>query len=185
MLPVTAPLSEDELAVLARAKGGDPQALATLFDTHAHAVYSVALNILRAPADAEDVLQDVFVGLPDALGRYDGRGSFAGWIKRVTVRVALMRLRRGRRRQHLALPEVRETDRHDDRIINRVALERALDQLSEKLRTTFVLRAIEGYSHEETARFLGISPAAVGLRMLRAKRELRRLLERDDDFASS
>lgn len=173
-------LSTDEGLLLAQAKKGDPHALAALYQANATAVYSVALGILRVHADAEDVLQDVFVGLPEALHRFDARGSFVGWLKRVTVRVALMRLRRHSRRREEALLDFPLDSGNADQLISRVALEHALNRLPEKLRITFVLKEIEGYSQEETARFLGISQAAAAVRVFRAKRQLRKLLVRQE-----
>lgn len=171
-------MAADDTSLLDAAKHGDARALAALYDAHADAVYGVALNLVRVRADAEDILQDVFVGLPEALHRFDHRGSFAGWLKRVAVRVALMKLRRQQRRREVELPEIPELADNPERVIDRVTLERALNRLPAKLRTAFVLQEIEGYSQQETAQFLGISRSAAGVRLFRAKRELRRLLQR-------
>jgi RNA polymerase sigma factor (sigma-70 family) len=67
------------------------------------ALFRLAYRLVGAREDAEDVVHDVFVGLPEALGRYEERGSFGGWLKRVTARVALMRLRSGKRRREVGL----------------------------------------------------------------------------------
>jgi DNA-directed RNA polymerase specialized sigma24 family protein len=58
---------------------------------------------LADPSEAEDVVHDLFVGLPEALGRYDERGSFAPWLHRVAVRLGLSRLWTQKRRSELGL----------------------------------------------------------------------------------
>src|SRR5260370_36089752 len=86
-------------SLIAEARGGSPDALSALYLEHGVALFRLAYRLVGAREDAEDVVHDVFVGLPDALRRYEERGSFAAWLKRVTARVALMRLRSGKRRR--------------------------------------------------------------------------------------
>src|SRR2546427_5561825 len=90
-------------SLIAEARAGGPEALAALYLEHGAALFRLAYRLVGAREDAEDVVHDVFVGLPEALQRYEERGSFAGWLKRVTARVALMRLRSRSRRREGAL----------------------------------------------------------------------------------
>src|SRR5438128_12595842 len=90
-------------ASIAEARAGSPNALSALYLEHGAALFRLAYRLVGAREGAEDVVHDVFVGLPDALRRYEERGSFAAWLKRVTARVALMRLRSGKRRREGAL----------------------------------------------------------------------------------
>src|SRR5213594_4272154 len=85
------------------ARDGDPAALGTLYDAFGTGLFRLAYRLTGSREDAEDVVHDVFVGLPEALERYEERGSFGGWLKRVTARVALMKLRSGKRRREVAL----------------------------------------------------------------------------------
>ncbi|PYO64311.1 MAG: hypothetical protein DMD71_13475, partial [Gemmatimonadetes bacterium] len=85
---------------MAAARRGEPPALAALYRAHGAAVFRLAYRLTGTREDAEDVVHDVFVGLPEALLRYEERGRLQSWLKRVAARVALMRLRqRGRRRE--------------------------------------------------------------------------------------
>ncbi len=86
-------------SLIAEARAGSPDALSALYLEHGAALFRLAYRLVRTREDAEDVVHDVFVGLPEALLRYEERGSFAAWLKRVTARVALMKLRRGKRRR--------------------------------------------------------------------------------------
>ena len=169
----------DETAVLVAAREGSAEALGQLYVAHADEIYRVALNLSGSRAEAEDVLQDVFVGLPEALRSFDQRGSLEGWLKRVAVRVTLMRMRRRSSRREVAEIDV-AIGSAAEAAVARVMLERALSRLSERLREVFVLKEMHGYSHEETAQLLGISKSAAEVRLFRAKRELRRLLGGND-----
>src|SRR3989441_12417246 len=93
-------------SLIAEARAGSPDALSALYLEHGAALFRLAYRIVGAREDAEDVVHDVFVGLPEALRRYEERGSFGGWLKRVTARLALMRLRSRRRRREVALEGV-------------------------------------------------------------------------------
>src|SRR5258708_9275065 len=99
----TSTASGSSASVSGEARAGSPNALSALYLEHGVALFRLAHRLVGAREDAEDVVHDVFVGLPEALGRYEERGSFGGWLKRVTARVALMRLRSGKRRREVGL----------------------------------------------------------------------------------
>jgi RNA polymerase sigma-70 factor (ECF subfamily) len=117
----------------------------------------------------------VFVGLPEALRKYEERGSFAAWLRRITVRVALSRIRAAR--AHEALHDV-PAARHDP--LDRMAIDHALAALTPALRAVVVLREVEGYSHAEIGSMLGISRAASEVRLHRALRLMRRHLTEEE-----
>ncbi|HEX7049222.1 MAG TPA: sigma-70 family RNA polymerase sigma factor [Longimicrobiales bacterium] len=160
----------DDAELVRRARAGSVDALAELYARHADAVYDAALRLLAAPADAEDVLQDVFVGLVDALEKYEERGAFGAWIRRVAVRRALMGLRRERRRVD-APTAVLKTPVPDP--TRRITAREAVAALPDSLRVVFVLKEVEGYSHAEIGAQLGITPRASALRLHRAWKVLR------------
>src|SRR6185312_14939802 len=87
-------------ALAQQARAGSTGALGDLYRLYGLALFRVAYRLLGTREDAEDVLHDVFVGLPEALEHYEERGRLDAWLRRITVRVALMRLRsQGRRRE--------------------------------------------------------------------------------------
>src|SRR5205823_8047471 len=130
------------------ARTGDPEALASLYRTHGAVLYRLAYRLTGTPQDAEDVVHDVFVGLPEALGRYRERGSLAGWLKRVTARVALMRVRTRTRRREVALDATLAAGERAA-VVESMALETAINALPDPLRSVLVLKEVEGYSHAE------------------------------------
>lgn len=167
--------------VLSQAQDGDPRALRVLYQRFGPMLYGVALRILRSEDDAQDVVQEVFAALPENLRRYEGRGSFEGWLRRVGTNEALTQLRRRRRRREVrfggSTPGAhRPIPSREGAIIAAADLEAALARLSEGLRLVFVLREVEGYTHLEIADILGIRPGTSQVRLHRAKRHLRRSL---------
>jgi RNA polymerase sigma-70 factor (ECF subfamily) len=153
--------------------------LTRLYVEHGAAVYGTALRLTGCSSDAEDVLQDVFVALPEALHTFRGDGSMEGWLRRVAARLALTRMRTRRRRGEVALPAPGQAE-HPTALPGdaaaRVALDQAIAALPESLRTVFVLREVEGCSHDEIAALLDIAPGASQVRLHRAKAALRTLL---------
>src|SRR3954468_10447011 len=91
--------------LVARARGGSGDALSELYSLYGRVLMALAYRLTRSRADAEDVLHDVFLGLPEALSRYEERGSLEPWLKRVTARVALSRRRSADRKREVALDE--------------------------------------------------------------------------------
>src|SRR2546426_204970 len=133
-------------SLIAGARAGSPDALSALYLEHGAALFRLAYRLGGAREDAGDVVHDVFVGLPEALRHYEERGRFAGWLKRVTARVALMRLRSGKRRREVALDSA--AGQVEPRAISeRDGLQAAVSALPDHLRTVLVLREIEGYAH--------------------------------------
>lgn len=160
------PVPDDALA--ARARDGDADALGELFARHAGAVFATAYRLTTSHADADDIVQDVFVGLPEALRAYEPRGYFGAWIRRVGVRVALMKLRSSRRRREDAIDAAERLPLEQPSPVDRIAAQDAVLALPPALRAVFLLREVEGYSHAEIAQLLGISVGASMTRLSRA-----------------
>ena len=160
-----------------RLKGEDADVIADLYRRHASALMAVAYRLLMSRADAEDVVHDVFVGLPEALRRYEERGNMEAWLKRIAARVALGRLR-ARREVLLDAPPERPARSVDP--ASRLDVERALATLSPSLRAVLVLKEVEGFTHAEIAAMLGISVGASEVRLHRALRQLRQLLSEEN-----
>src|SRR5437870_9769439 len=163
-------------ALIEAVRAGNPEALAALYREHGAALYRLAYRLTGTREEAEDVVHDVFVGLPEALARYEERGKLTSWLKRVTARVALVRLRARTRRREVGIEATLPTaDPPLDSAS--IALRAAVDALPDPLRAVLVLKEIEGYSHAEVGELLGISTGASRVRLNRAMRRLRKALE--------
>jgi len=158
-----------ESALLAAVRQGSTEALGQLYSLHGGDVFSLAFRLTGSREDAEDVLQDVFVGLPRALRSYDEQGRFGAWLGRVAARVALMRLRsRGALREDAIEAAGDPVARREADPVDRIAAQRALQKLPDGLRAVFVLKEVEGYSHAEIGALLGITAENSAVRLSRA-----------------
>ena len=167
----------DSLA--ARIQSGSLEALEELYRATSADLLRLATRLTRDPAEAADTVHDVFVGLPAALGSYQERGQLDAWLRRVTARTAIQRARarrRGDERDGRYAAERPGTTAATD---GAVTAEDALARLPLSLRSVVVLRELEGMSHGEIAKTLGISATASRLRLWRGLERLRHLLGED------
>lgn len=175
-LPEKVPADIDR-TLLQRAALGSHDALAVLFERYGADVHRTAYRLTMSADDAEDVVQDVFIGLPEALAAYAGGGGFDGWLRKVTVRTTLMRMRSGRRRAVTAARAASEMESTiSSFVLDRMAIATALVALPDDLRIVFMLGDIEGYTHAEIGGMLGIRSGTSEVRLHRARRKLRALL---------
>jgi len=168
--PVVNPAALAEQARAGRV--GHTHALGELYRLYGQALFRVAYRLTGSREDAEDVLHDVFVGLPEALERYEERGRLDAWLRRLTARRALMKLRGARRQVTLRA----EHDRGHEPLQSDHDLQAAVNALPVALRSVVVLKEIEGYSHAETAEMLGIGVVTSRVRLMRAMSRLRKTL---------
>lgn len=175
------PISEWQLIQASAA--GDERAFEQLYHHYSRRVYSLCLRLLGNPADAEDVTQEVFLQLHRKLKTFRGDAAFTTWLYRLTVNAALMHLRKSVvRHEHAEEDEQLKalTDHgareRPGRLLDRIALERAIRALPPGYRAVFILHDIEGYEHEEIARMLGISVGTTKSQLHKARMRLRQLL---------
>ncbi len=175
------PISEWQLIQASAA--GDERAFEQLYQHYSRRVYSLCLRLLGNPADAEDVTQEVFLQVHRKLKTFRGDAAFTTWLYRLTVNAALMHLRKSIVRHEQAEEDEQIkvlTDQvareRPSRLLDRIALERAIGALPPGYRTVFILHDIEGYEHEEIARMLGISVGTTKSQLHKARMRLRQLL---------
>lgn len=174
---VARPVEVDEL--VRRSQGGDREAFAELFRRHRSDVARLVFRMLGPTADAEDVVQDVFLQVHRSLGDFRGQAKFSTWLHRVTVNVVLM-VRRAARSRPVFAAEI--SDAEPDRGVlpdedaarrQRVsAFRRILDKLPEKKRTVFILHELEGMAPMDIAEIVGAPVLTVRTRLFYARREL-------------
>lgn len=171
------PTDSGSADLVRRTRLGDAEALGGLYDVFGAALFRLAYRLTGTREDAEDVVHDVFVGLPEALSRYEERGRLGAWLRRVTTRVALMRHRSRNHRGEIGLEGADDVAARPDHTSEQAALRAAVDALPVALRSVLVLKEMEGYSHAEIAEMLGITAVTSRVRLLRALRRVRRELE--------
>ena len=169
--------AENRQVQLKAIAGGDRDALACVVAELGDLVYGTVLRLTASRADAEDLTQEVFIGLAQTVSGFTGTTEqFPAWLRRIAVRAALMRIRSGRRRREVDVDSAATLESRFDDVVARVTLEAALAQLSQEHRAVFLLKEVEGYCHAEIAELLGISVANSEVRLHRARRQLRDLL---------
>jgi RNA polymerase sigma-70 factor (ECF subfamily) len=175
---VTVPLDE---SLATRIRSGSADALEELYRAVGARLLALAWRLTQGRADAEDVVHDVFVGLPRALAGYRDRGSFSAWLQRLVVRTALMRRRGEGRRAARDSAYAVDLERDGSGVDAATGddADRILSTLPDSLRVVVVLREIEGMSHRDVAKALGISEAASRVRLVRGMERLRRLLREE------
>jgi RNA polymerase sigma factor (sigma-70 family) len=170
--------------VLERARAGERLARGAIYVAFSRPVYTLIRRLVVHSAVAEDLLQDVFVEILRSLDLYRGEGSFAGWVRSIAVRKALMHLRSPWHRRLLfdegdpvltllpggAADGGPAADWHAD-------LERALNRLPAMARSIVWLHDVEGYKHAEIAALFGGSVSFSKSQLARAHERLRDLLE--------
>ena len=170
--------------LLTAARRGDADAFASLIRTFQVPTYQFVLRMVRRPATAEDLSQDVFIRLWQHLGEIESAEMLHAWLRRVAVNAVIDHWRKeeARRRRMQVLrehPIARHTLRPSSRMEMREAMRTvhaALEALPPKLRSVLVLRTQENLSYEEVADVLGMSACSVRSRLFRARKELHRLL---------
>jgi RNA polymerase sigma-70 factor, ECF subfamily len=170
--PATVPGNEQVAELIRLTVAGSSEGIAGLYRLYAAHLLRLGRRLTGSRHDAEDIVHDLFLGLPEAIRSFENRGSFDGWLRRVATRMALMRLRSARRRKEATLEDGHSVS--DPASVGEQSdLERHIAALPITLRAVLVLRQIEGYSHEEIAALLGISSGASRVRFSRAVRQLR------------
>jgi RNA polymerase sigma-70 factor, ECF subfamily len=175
----------DEILVQ-RVRERDLAAREELFQRHREDAYRVAYRLLGHEQDALDVVQEALIKAFSGLGDFDGRSGFRYWLLRIVANTALDCGRRRKRRPSVSFgngsTSLPEPACHDDpaRRLHqqdlRRALEKALDQLSPKIRTTFVLFAELGLSYKEIAETQDIPIGTVMSRINAAREKLQQTL---------
>ena len=173
-----------ELAQLA--SGGDMTAFEEVYRRHHRRVYSICLRMLQNTSEAEDLTQDVFIQLYRKIGIFRGDSDFTTWLHRMTVNQVLMNFRKRTVKFEKTTEEGDTPEQivagtaHPEkmRIVDKIALDNAIEQLPAGYKNVFVLHDVEGFEHEEVARILGCSVGTSKSQLHKARLKLQKLLKK-------
>jgi RNA polymerase sigma-70 factor (ECF subfamily) len=180
--------TESERSLVQRARSGDEEAFAALFQSHKKRVYSVCLLMTKDIAEAEDLTQEAFLQVFRTVGSFRGESAFSTWLYRVAVNTVLMKLRRRKSPPIVSLDEpvssetpslrrdVGRADLNLNGAVDRITLRRAMQELPEGCRQIFALHEVEGYQHHEIAEMLDCSIGNSKSQLHKAKMKMRDLL---------
>ena len=172
------PSAQDDAALLALVQRGDESAMASLFDRYSKIVYSVALRVLRDPASAEDVLQEVFMQIwRNPNGFIATRGSLGGWLAVVARNRSIDALRRKRPSEQVEDMALASNYNLADEAERNSLMEKArgvIRLLPMEQRKTLEMAFFDGLTHSEIAEMTGDPLGTVKTRIRSALSSLRK-----------
>jgi RNA polymerase sigma-70 factor (ECF subfamily) len=167
----------DDRTLVQRVKDGDPAAERALYDAHVDRVYGLAYRMTGDETLARDLTQDAFVRAFDRIDGYRGDAALSTWLHTVTTSVVLNGLRKVRRirEREVDLDHARKAAAKDRRSEPdlRDRLHAAIAGLPDGYRKVFVMHDVEGYTHLEIARALGVAEGTSKAQLSRARAKLR------------
>jgi RNA polymerase sigma-70 factor (ECF subfamily) len=178
-----------DYALAQKAATGDMGAFEQLYERHNRRVYSLCLRMTQNASEAEDLAQEVFIQLFRKIGSFRGESAFTTWLHRLTVNQVLMHFRKRSVKLEQTTEEgetpvqiVQGTENPNSmRVVDRIALDKAIEQLPPGYKMVFTLHDIEGHEHEEISRMLGCSVGTSKSQLHKARMKLRTLLRQQNE----
>lgn len=183
---------QEERVLIQRVKAGDHEAFEAIFRRYVTQVYRRAVALVGNEAEAEEVVQEVFLAVYAKAETFRGEAAFSTWLYRLTVNVALTKLRRRKRSKEVAfddyLPRFQEDGHHqvrpvvdwshelEEHLVSEELqrlLQQAIDHLPPVGKAVVVLSDLEGLTNREIGKALGLSVPAVKAHLHRARLVLR------------
>ncbi len=178
---MAAPQKDDpDLPDVEALQAGDEAALDRLMQRHSAGVTAFLTRMTGNHSDAEELAQETFVRAFFQIHRYRPRAPFIAWLYRIARNLCLDYFRSKAWKQKLRNEplsvhlEEKTSSESDD---NSEPLRSAIATLPLKLREPLILTALEGHSHEEAGRRLGLSPKAIEVKCYRARNALRKIMK--------
>ncbi len=159
---------------------GSRQAQGQLYRKYSRVLFGICLKYSRNKTEAQDNLHDSFMTIFDKIGQFKHKGSFEGWMKRITVNTVLQKYRK---EEHLNVvsenmeEEIEVDTNHGD--IGLSTLLGYIQELPNKYRLTFNLYVLDGYSHKEISEMLGTSAGTSKSNLARARMILREKIQKE------
>lgn len=172
-----APHLADQRALVERARRGDASAHRALYDAHVDRIYRLAFRMTGRDDLARELTQDTFVRAFAGMQGFRGDAAFGTWLHTIAVSVTLNELKRRKRAKAREAPlEEALTMSHSAPLSDPVLRERlmkAVDALPDGCRTVFMMHDAEGFTHEEIAAALGVTPGTSKAQLSRGRAKLR------------
>ncbi|MEX0287696.1 MAG: RNA polymerase sigma factor [Flavobacteriaceae bacterium] len=160
-------------------KRGDRKAQEQLYREYSRILFGICLKYSRNKTEAEDNLHDSFMTIYDKIGQYKFKGSFEGWMKRITVNTVLQKYRK---EEYLNVVSENVPEDHEEESaymdVDLQTLLRYIQELPNKYRLTFNMYVLDGYSHKEISEELGTSAGTSKSNLARARVILREKIKK-------
>lgn len=177
---------QQDADIIHRVLQGDRSAYALLVDRYRHLVYTLALRMLNNAEDAEEAAQDVFIKAFHALRSYNGNSKFSTWLYTITRNTCISRSRSSKQP---VLPQEEEKlmrlAGHDEthnlqqeQAGRKKILAHAIDMLAADEAEIITLYYIQEQTVDELCRILGLGSSNVKVKLYRARKKLKEVLDR-------
>jgi len=175
----------DDNELVEKAKAGDKSAFSALVMRHENAVAATVKGMLGDGDDALDVGQNVFIRFYNALNDFRGEAALSTYLTRIAINLSLNEIKRRQRRNLFFYRPVngaydlnqKDNSNWEEISDTREVINKALQALEPKFRSVVVLRMIQGYSTQETAKILKLPVGTVLSRLSRAQEKLKIVLK--------
>jgi RNA polymerase sigma factor (sigma-70 family) len=160
-------------------KRKDVKAQGELYNRYSGVLFSICLRYSPNKVEAEDNLQDAFITIFNKAEQFKEKGSFEGWIKRITVNTVLQKYRK--QKVFAIKDEAQIEDTANEEVIDDGLpldyLLRIIQELPDRYRLVFTMYVMDGYSHKEIGNLLGISDGTSKSNLARARGTLKTKIE--------
>jgi RNA polymerase sigma-70 factor (ECF subfamily) len=169
-----------EKQLVARVVDGDPAAQRELYESHVDRIYRLAFRLAGEDELARDFTQLTFIRAFERIGDFRFESSLATWLHTIGVSIALNGLRKVKTARNREAPieaaaSIGTITREAEPDL-KTRMKDAIDGLSEKYRTVFLMHDVEGFTHEEIGAALGIPPGTSKTRLFQGRAKLREAL---------
>ena len=173
-----------ELSLVDRCRRGELGAFEELYKAHSGKLYSLVFRMVGNPADADDLLQEIFLSAHRKLDSFRGESALGTWLYRLATNQCLDFLR-SRAAKTGQLTDALDDEPHlfdsatrsiAEQTVARMDLERAVAQLPPGCRAAFLLHDVQGLEHGEVAAALGVAEGTSKSQVHKARMRLRALL---------
>jgi len=172
-----------DLQLVAQCINGNYRAQKKLYQQYSGLMMGVAMRYSSCKQEAEDVLQDAFITVFTKLKDYNNTGPLGAWIRRIVVNTSLMRLRKNKHnKMHIQMDESLAIEEVSENALSKIAAEELMlkiQKLAPGFRMIFNLYAIEGYTHLEISKELGISVGTSKSQYSRARAILKIMIAKE------
>ena len=151
-----------------------------MYQQYSGVLFSICLRYSPNYTEAEDNLQDAFMTIFEKVGQFKDKGSFEGWMKRVTVNTVLQKYRKQKVFNIKEEANIEQPEDDDDVIESDVPLKyllKIIQELPDRYRLVFSMYVLDGYAHKEIAEMLGISDGTSKSNLARARGILKKKVE--------
>jgi len=174
---------QNEQELIVKARNGDSNAFKELIQKYEGQVAATVIGMLGYCAEADDVGQETFIRFYKSLDKFRGDSSIGTYLTRIAINLSLNELKRRKRKRKLFYYNANDKIKNIADLTNskmqrevKEIVHKGIQKLDSKFRSVIVLRLIDGYSTQETAKILALPVVTVLSRLARGQEKLKEIL---------